>query len=239
MLIKIIVCLLTPLLFISFFKYFAKIMQSQHYEQRKYFGYIKDNLRPRKVYYHILAYFIMSFIVIFALDNYLRLIIFLLLFAVYLAYLSIDLRVNKDLKISSRIKRTLVSYYLLIFTSLLLVAIFSDNFIVDYALSIIFINLVSFLYISLSFIVIYPLEKALRYRYILKARRKMKNNKDLVVIGVTGSYGKTSCKNMIYNLLEESFNVYKTPKSYNTQMGITLSINDPKFSNFTDYFVCE
>ncbi|PWJ42281.1 bifunctional UDP-N-acetylmuramoyl-tripeptide:D-alanyl-D-alanine ligase/alanine racemase [Sediminitomix flava] len=44
------------------------------------------------------------------------------------------------------------------------------------------------------------------------------------VIGITGSNGKTIIKEWLYTLLEEDFRVVKSPKSYNSQIGVPLSV---------------
>jgi UDP-N-acetylmuramoyl-tripeptide--D-alanyl-D-alanine ligase len=58
------------------------------------------------------------------------------------------------------------------------------------------------------------------------------------VIGISGSFGKTSIKNIVYDLLVNDFNVAKTPKSYNNKVGICKSINE-YLSNYDEYFICE
>ena len=66
-----------------------------------------------------------------------------------------------------------------------------------------------------------PLETQIRLGFINDARRIVKSSKDLDVIGVTGSYGKTSTKHALNAILSEQFNTLMTPESYNTPMGIT------------------
>ena len=44
------------------------------------------------------------------------------------------------------------------------------------------------------------------------------------VIGVTGSNGKTIVKEWLNQLLEEEFNIVRSPKSYNSQIGVPLSV---------------
>jgi len=48
------------------------------------------------------------------------------------------------------------------------------------------------------------------------------------VVGITGSNGKTIVKEWLSQLLEESFNIVKTPRSYNSQLGVPLSILEIK-----------
>ncbi|MDB5201559.1 MAG: alanine racemase [Ferruginibacter sp.] len=44
------------------------------------------------------------------------------------------------------------------------------------------------------------------------------------VIGITGSNGKTIVKEWLYQLLQNDFNIVRSPKSYNSQLGVPLSI---------------
>ena len=56
------------------------------------------------------------------------------------------------------------------------------------------------------------------------------------IIAITASYGKTSIKNYLYQLLEDKFNTYKTPRSINTLKGIVADINN-NLSNIDIYIV--
>ncbi|MDX1639349.1 MAG: Mur ligase family protein, partial [Balneolaceae bacterium] len=71
-----------------------------------------------------------------------------------------------------------------------------------------------------------PVEKRVHQYYINLARKKIASMPELTVIGITGSYGKTSTKFMIRDLLEERYSVCSTPGSYNTPMGICKVINN-------------
>lgn len=55
--------------------------------------------------------------------------------------------------------------------------------------------------------------------------------KKLVVIGITGSNGKTIVKEWLNQLLEESFSIVRSPKSYNSQIGVPLSVLNIHQSN--------
>jgi len=57
------------------------------------------------------------------------------------------------------------------------------------------------------------------------------------IIAITASYGKTSIKNFIYQLLQNKFNSYKTPRSVNTLKGIVADINNNLPSNCDIYIV--
>ena len=50
-------------------------------------------------------------------------------------------------------------------------------------------------------------EKINSKRFILKAKTKLAKHTDLKVVGVTGSYGKTTVKNIIASILAEKYKV--------------------------------
>lgn len=71
-----------------------------------------------------------------------------------------------------------------------------------------------------------PLERALAARYVRDARRRLEASPQLTVIGITGSYGKTSAKNFLHALLSVKYNVLMTPESYNTTMGVVRTVRE-------------
>lgn len=78
---------------------------------------------------------------------------------------------------------------------------------------------VSVVNLTFANLIIYPLEGTINEAYLFSARKRIKafNPK---VIGITGSYGKTSTKYILHRILSEKFNTLMTPDSYNTPMGI-------------------
>lgn len=75
-------------------------------------------------------------------------------------------------------------------------------------------------------------------RYKKQAKKKLSSMKDLTIIGITGSYGKTSVKNILTNILSTEFSVCSTPKSYNTPNGVIKTIRENLNVNH-QIFVCE
>ncbi len=49
---------------------------------------------------------------------------------------------------------------------------------------------------------------------------------NIPVIGITGSRGKTTVKEWLYQLLRDDYNIVRSPRSYNSQIGVPLSIWD-------------
>ncbi|MCB6288998.1 UDP-N-acetylmuramoyl-tripeptide--D-alanyl-D-alanine ligase, partial [[Clostridium] scindens] len=60
----------------------------------------------------------------------------------------------------------------------------------------------------------------------------------LSIVGITGSYGKTSVKTILNELLSDVYYTLMTPGSYNNQMGITLTIRN-KLERLHEVFLCE
>lgn len=79
---------------------------------------------------------------------------------------------------------------------------------------------------ALAVICLWPVDQFMRKRIISRARSKVAVRDDLLVIGITGSYGKTSLKRVLAHLLKDSYNILYTPASYNTPLGIAGVINN-------------
>jgi UDP-N-acetylmuramoyl-tripeptide--D-alanyl-D-alanine ligase len=69
------------------------------------------------------------------------------------------------------------------------------------------------------------IEKFLFLAYMKEAKRKLERMKDLRIVAITGSYGKTSMKNFLYEILSTYTKTYMTPRSVNTLGGIVKDIN--------------
>lgn len=81
------------------------------------------------------------------------------------------------------------------------------------------------LILFLANLLLVPVQSAINWTYLRQARRRLQDVQPLVV-GITGSYGKTSTKYLLEQLLSGHRRVFKTPLSYNTLMGVCRAIND-------------
>jgi UDP-N-acetylmuramoyl-tripeptide--D-alanyl-D-alanine ligase len=78
---------------------------------------------------------------------------------------------------------------------------------------------------SLAVLILKPLSDLIVDIVVLAAGLKLKVlKKDLLVIGITGSYGKTSLKEILAHLLAGKFSVCKTAGTNNTLIGVALTI---------------
>ncbi len=83
-----------------------------------------------------------------------------------------------------------------------------------------------------------PIEHAVHQKYLQEARNMLQKNPDLIRIGITGSYGKTTTKNIVQAIVSEQYLSLMTPASYNTPMGITRTIRE-QLKPVHQVFVCE
>lgn len=78
--------------------------------------------------------------------------------------------------------------------------------------------------IFLIFIIINPITNLRKKQIISQAKNKILSCKNLIVIGITGSYGKSSTKEILAQILSTKFKVLKTPKNTNTEIGVAKII---------------
>ena len=88
------------------------------------------------------------------------------------------------------------------------------------------INQIIGLIIMAANLVMYPVEASFRRHFVRSAKRIFRSHPNLQVIAVTGSYGKTSTKEIIAHILSARYCVLKTPRSFNTVMGICRVIRE-------------
>lgn len=83
-----------------------------------------------------------------------------------------------------------------------------------------------------------PVEKRRNARFISSAKNTLTCRADLIKIGITGSYGKTTAKNLVTAFLSRQYSVCATPGNYNTPMGIALTVRDELLAD-DEVFVAE
>lgn len=68
-----------------------------------------------------------------------------------------------------------------------------------------------------------------RNKKFVKRAGTVLNETEILRVGIVGSYGKTSVKNILKILLSEKYSVVETPASYNTPVGIAKTVFSPEF----------
>ncbi|MDX4050991.1 UDP-N-acetylmuramoyl-tripeptide--D-alanyl-D-alanine ligase [Aliarcobacter skirrowii] len=102
-----------------------------------------------------------------------------------------------------------------------------------------FASKIYFLFAIFLTILLSNLTEKLMFNFYKKiAKRRLNSIKDLKIVAITASYGKTSIKNFLYHILKNHFNTYKTPRSVNTIAGLVLDVNMDLPSN-TKIYIAE
>ncbi|MDE7160019.1 MAG: UDP-N-acetylmuramoyl-tripeptide--D-alanyl-D-alanine ligase [Muribaculaceae bacterium] len=92
--------------------------------------------------------------------------------------------------------------------------------------------------VMLAILILSPVEKSINARYRNEAVSILSSMPDLTVVGITGSYGKTSTKHYLHRILSESYDVLMTPGSYNTPMGVIRTVRE-MMKPYYKVFICE
>ncbi len=162
--------------------------------------------------------------------------------SLYLEYQKNKSNQNKiPLKSTLRIK-------ILFFTTLLIYAIIFyflnkyhlKNMVVELSLLVLTGLLIAFRYytIYLANLIDKPINSIIYKYYLSKAKKKLKEHHNLSVVGITGSYGKTSCKNILKGILDSKYITRETPKNFNTPNGLMITINN-YLDKFDEVFIAE
>lgn len=95
--------------------------------------------------------------------------------------------------------------------------------------------------IALALWIIEPVDYFLKNRIFKKAQKFLRENrKNLIVIGITGSYGKTSTREILASILSEKFRVIKLSDNINTDIGIAdFILKNPKIFQENEIFIVE
>lgn len=206
--------------------------QQSSYFFSRYFGWLKTALQLRTVAsLSILAAALLS--MVFSASWLLAAVAVLSLFRVKTAFADYKKAIKK-LVFTARIKRLFVTYSL-VSVGCVLLAVFVSKYFAYVSLALSFITPLTLI---ISGVINTPIEKIGAAYYINDAKKILKSHKNLKVIGITGSYGKTSSKFILARILSEKFNVVATPESFNTPMGIVRTVRE-KLTPPTEIFIAE
>lgn len=144
----------------------------------------------------------------------------------------------KKLVFTARVKRLMATGVILL-ALLTVSAICFDGLFGEICLVTAFmLSIVSPLLTLLCWLVTLPIEKAFTKWYINDAKRILKEHDRLTVIGITGSFGKTTTKFILERILSEHYNTVCTPQSFNTPMGVVRTVRS-SLKPQTQIFICE
>ena len=215
-----------------FCKHALQMFQQNHYELYRYAKWLfnKNNL-----HYSLSIVFTVVILLVGTLFKGKDLLIILIsvIFAIVFIYQESKRTYVKDLVVTNRVKRQIV-----------VLALIEILFFIC-ALKVLPLDVCCVLAIYMPYLFIFilgaitiPIEEMIKKKYENEARQILEEDKRLIKIGITGSYGKTSTKNIVYDIISENRLTLITPASYNTPMGITRTIRE-MLKPIHEVFVCE
>lgn len=241
MLMKFIVSFLPVLMYIYIKtrKSFQMLQQNWYNDGSRYIKWINKN--RKKVFVNLdLLFLVLVLFLFIKIGN----ILLLSIIVVFYTFLSLYNLHNKgkaklELKVTQRVKRLFVTEFILyLIPVILFTIIFDENKLVYYYLIIGLEVYLNYYVTYLANLINKPIEKFLANRFKKKAVKKLKAMPGLEVVGITGSYGKTSSKNILNDILSIKYNSLPTPKNFNTPVGLIITINN-HLDKFNDIFIAE
>ncbi len=146
--------------------------------------------------------------------------------AVYIRrkYCAPNRKEKKPFAVTKRIRRHYAAYALMSIACAFLLSRIQPGIVFSAVIPL--IPLAAPLLVILSAVLAWPVEKAIYLYYFTDTKNRLLRQKDLIRIGITGSYGKTSVKFILNTILSERFLTLATPSSFNTPMGISRIVRE-------------
>lgn len=216
------------------------LQQNWYNDGNRYLKWIRNN--SKYVFFWFDLAYLLIVLLSFVINYQITLVLFAFLYIVLIFMLNKKQKseqVKKPLDFTSRIKRLSLTIFIIYLIPVVFICI---NFKYAYLGYYYFIlgSLIYFNYhiVYLANIINKPIEKLVYLYYKTKAMNKLRTMDRMQVIGITGSYGKTSTKNILNDILNEKYIAFPTPKNFNTNYGLIRTINE-YIDKYNDYFIAE
>ena len=206
--------------------------QNLYNENNRYLKWIGRNISRAFTMYDFIPLVFYAFIIVLDDNSIIDFVLIASMF-IYIYCIYVEFRKNKDnqnklpLKATSRIKRLFLTI-LLIYGVIIFFTIKQDNNVMLAIMLMVLSISLGLIYIVTYFasIIDTPFNKIEYYVFLHKAKKKLNSYANLEVVGITGSYGKTTSKNILNEILSSKYITRATPKNYNTPYGLMMTIND-------------
>lgn len=208
------------------------ILQLENYYNDRYLVWMQKNIRT-VFNSKVLGLLIVSSIICFL--NLKIGLIFNVLAYMVLIFSTKKKKEKKPFVVTARIRRMYITGLIIFSVLAVLSNIFNKSIMMTVVNG---IGIIAYTLVYIINLLNKPVEKSIRMGFCNKAKKKLKENPDLKVVGITGSFGKTSTKYAVNTILSQKYNTLMTPESYNTTMGVVRTINE-KLSSTHQLFICE
>ncbi len=230
------------LIIYDFIKAIHMAQQNLYNDDHRFLKWTIKDIKAFKTHFKCELIILVTYLIIVIFNIQTNFITNIYFFVVSIISLLIKMNENKGvdtkikLKITPRVKRLMVTNLIMfLLVCFLLYFVKDDN--VKYLVLIAYDFLLNFI-VMISIIINKPVEKMVYLSYKNKAVKKLNSMSNLKVIGITGSYGKTSSKNILSDILNVKYNALASPKNFNTPYGLIMTVNN-YLDKFDDILIAE
>ncbi|MEG0559719.1 MAG: UDP-N-acetylmuramoyl-tripeptide--D-alanyl-D-alanine ligase [Muribaculaceae bacterium] len=217
------------------FKQDMQMMQQNTYRNERYIGWLKSSSDfmsiNRLIDVALLMLMLSSF---FAFEWAAIMIGVVLIIQIVVA---VKKKYKKPVVFTKRVWRLYISN--IVATLLLLgsVYLFSQNIVATIAIEMCIIIFSYIVTMAINYL-LKPVEAHINNSYYKEAQRLLAQMPDMKIVGITGSYGKTSTKHYLNRILNEKYDVLMTPGSFNTPMGVIRTVRE-MLKPYNNLFIVE
>jgi UDP-N-acetylmuramoyl-tripeptide--D-alanyl-D-alanine ligase len=223
--------------------HYCHVLQLEGYVNRSFFKWLRSNLLKSFGFPAII--FVIVFLVellnrtgfwpfLFTYEGTVASIVVLIACAALLFVYASRIRfkqAKKPLVYTARIKRL---FLCIIVVFAVLYVVFEVTLGLNAGLLVLLIPLLS----PLCNLLLKPAEKAVQRYFFNDAKEKLALRRDIIKVGITGSYGKTSTKFILGTILSQKYKTLVPPSSFNTPMGLTRVIRE-QMTDEHEVFIAE
>ena len=216
------------------------LQQNRYNRGYKYVKWLTKNIKEVFLNYTLILLVFAFLYLSENLANYVNLIaIVIYLFLIYVFIINRKKENTKiPLKYTARIKRLIATNTIIHILFIVALPLLIQETSVTYYLLLGLIAYFNSLMVILINFINRPIEKMVGNHFRNQAVNKLNSMSNMEVIGITGSYGKTSSKNILNDILNVKYNSFKTPANYNTPFGLMITINE-HLDKYNDFFIAE
>lgn len=229
---------------IPYFLYtYIKILHGMHMLQQNFYNesnrYVKWIFKNKYRSLITIDLFAIVIPIIFLVNNIIGLIVAIVFYSIIFA-IKYKEKKNEQVKIglvyTSRVKRLVFTTFLLYGLLFYFYHMYINNYFILMCI-LITLSILAYFITYIAYFLNLPIERMIYNKYKRRAIKKLREM-NTINIGITGSYGKTSSKHILNDILSIKYLSYMTPGNYNTPLGIMKTVNN-LMDKFQDVFIAE
>ncbi|MBR2678064.1 MAG: UDP-N-acetylmuramoyl-tripeptide--D-alanyl-D-alanine ligase [Bacilli bacterium] len=222
------------------------LQQNLYNENNRYLKWVMKN-KKQFIDIDLLVVIITLIVTLFVYNNEFMVVLLSIIMALLNVLMAIRWRRNikndqnkKKLVVTARIKR-LICTILILFAIPLVFMVLHSYYTKNIWNMFLVLSLMTYLnnfVVFIAMLINTPIEKCVYLHFKTMAQSKLRSMPNLKIIGITGSYGKTSSKRILADILNVKYNALPTPRNLNTYNGLIMTVNN-YMDKFTDIFIAE